>query len=64
MPNVNFELFYWNNKWVSSGSVKGSNNNQAIFKNVPKNALLLLKNTEGGTENRIFTYVKKSQLFW
>ena len=62
--NVKFELFYWDNEWRSLGFSVGDKDKTATFKNVPVNALLLLKNTEGGTENRIFTYVNGCQLFW
>lgn len=62
--NVNFELFYWKDKWVSLGIKKGNTDKTVLFKNVPKNALLLLKNTEGGSENRIFTYKENKQIFW
>ncbi len=64
VPNINFELFYWHNKWVSLGNTKGDKDKKAVFKNVSKNTLFLLKNTEGGTENRPFTYANGSQLFW
>lgn len=64
VPDVNFELFYWHNKWVPLGLSKGASDKTVTFKNIPSNALLLLKNTEGGTENRIFTYKNGMQLFW
>lgn len=58
-----YELFYWNDGWVSLG-VKTSRSNSVTFENVPGNALFLLKNTKGGTENRIFTYLDNKQHFW
>jgi hypothetical protein len=64
VENVKFELFYWNNEWQSLGFAIGDKNKTATFKNVPVNALFLLENTEGGTENRIFTYKNGTQLFW
>lgn len=59
-----YELFYWKNKWVSLGYAIGNKAKQAIFKNTPLNSLLLMKNTKGGTENRIFTYHNGRQFFW
>lgn len=63
--NEEYELFYWReDAWVSLGSNKAGKTNTVLFKQVPTNALLLLKNRKGGTENRIFTYQKGKQLFW
>ena len=42
----------------------GAEDKTVTFNNVPKNALLLIKDMEGGTENRIFTYDNNSQHFW
>lgn len=61
---VTYELFYWNDNWISLGFSKGQNKT-VTFSNVPQNSLLLVKSVEGGTENRIFTYSKDGkQLFW
>lgn len=64
VPDVDFELFYWKEGWVTLGIKKGSQDKTILFRNVPKNALLLLKNMEGGSENRIFTYRDGQQFFW
>ncbi len=64
VPDLSYELFYWQNKWVSLGQRKGAFDKTVTFKNVPQNALFLLKNIEGGVENRIFTYRNGVQLFW
>ena len=56
-----YELFYWDNQWISMGIKKAVVN--SIQFNVPKGALLLLKNTKGGTENRIFLY-QGNQIFY
>ena len=58
-----YELFYWDDKWVSLGIKTGELSNKLTF-NVPKNSLLLVKDLIGGTENRIFTYKNNKQIFW
>ncbi len=64
VSNVKYELYYWADKWISLGVKMGKEDKTVTFNNVPKNALLLLKDMEGGTENRIFTYEENKQLFW
>ncbi|MVT09540.1 galactose-binding domain-containing protein [Chitinophaga tropicalis] len=58
-----YELFYWNNKWVSLGKQLAANN-YLYFDNVPANALLWLRNLSGGIEERIFTYENDKQVWW
>lgn len=64
VPNEEYELFYWNNGWKSLGS-KSSKYLEIKFSDVPKNALLLLKNKSGGIEERIFSYdtLNRSQVW-
>jgi len=61
-----YELFYWEeNRWSSVGVNKaGSGVKYVTFENVPGNALLLLKNTSGGKQQRIFVYKEGRQIFW
>ena len=61
-----YELFYWgDDEWVSVGKQTGSRKTQElIYDNVPKNALLLLKNNTKGKEERIFTYEGEHQVWW
>ncbi|HEY6899262.1 MAG TPA: hypothetical protein VI233_01405, partial [Puia sp.] len=61
-----YELFYWNqNAWSSLGTSKaGYGVKYVTFGKVPVNALLLLKNTSGGKQQRIFVYQNKRQIFW
>jgi hypothetical protein len=60
-----YELFYWDNKWVSLGKQTGSNETYRLtYNNVPTNALLLLRNLTKGREERIFTYEKGEQVWW
>ncbi|HJT73593.1 MAG TPA: hypothetical protein VJ720_06230, partial [Chitinophaga sp.] len=58
-----YELFYWNNKWVSLGK-QIAVNTYLHFDNVPANALLWLRNLSGGIEERIFTYENDQQVWW
>lgn len=62
--NETFELFYWNDAWISLGTSRSENHNYVSFRNVPANALLLLKNTAGGVQQRIFTFRNNKQFFW
>ncbi len=59
-----YRLRYWNNEWISLGEKKAENKNRVVFNNVPKNALLLVENTSGGKEQRIFQYKNDHQIFW
>lgn len=60
--NEAYELFYWDFEWKSLGIRKGDIT--VKFIDVPRNSLLLLKDTKGGRENRIFSYNNGKQLFW
>jgi len=60
-----YELFYWDNKWISLGQQTGSNVTYRLtYRNVPTNALLLLRNLTKGIEERIFTYENGKQVWW
>jgi len=60
-----YELFYWDNKWVSLGQQTGCKQIQTLtYNNAPANALLLLKNLTKGVEERIFTYEDGKQVWW
>lgn len=58
-----YELFYWNNQWISLGTQTGKALTPLIYK-APTNALFWLRNTTKGNEERIFTYEHNQQLFW
>jgi hypothetical protein len=62
MQGEDYELFYWDNKWISLGRRVASN----YFLNyeVPQNVLLLLKNHTKGVEERIFTIENGKQVWW
>lgn len=61
----NYELFYWDNQWVSLGKQIGTQETQTLtYDNSPTNALFILRNLTKGREERIFTYEKGKQVWW
>ena len=58
-----YELFYWNRRWTSLGC-KQAEHNYITYDNVPSNALMMLRCTSGGKENRIFTWNRNHQNWW
>lgn len=58
-----YELFYWNKRWTSLGCKKAEHN-YITYDNVPSNALMMLRCTSGGKENRIFTWNRNHQNWW
>lgn len=62
--NNRYELFYWNNnKWSSLGQTI-ADSDSLIYENVPKGALLWLRNLTKGREERPFTYEDGKQIWW
>lgn len=60
-----YELFYWDNKWISLGRQTGSITTQSLtYPNAPTNALFVLRNLTKGSEERIFTYENSKQVWW
>lgn len=59
-----YELFYWDNNWVSLGKQYGDEKQYLEYKNAPSNALFLLRNRTKGKEERIFTYENGRQIWW
>ncbi len=59
-----YELFYWNQKWISLGKQKGTATQYLEYTNAPKNALFWLRNLTKGREERIFTYENGKQVWW
>ena len=58
-----YELFYCSqDKWKSLGK-QTSYADSLVYKNVPINVLLLLKNHDRGIQERIFTYQERSQVW-
>lgn len=58
-----YNLYYFNKKWISLGK-KEASDRFLQYDNVPKGAVLLLKNLTGGKEERIFTIKDSLQIFW
>lgn len=58
-----YELFYWNNEWISLGK-KLAEGNSISYNNVPKGALLWLRNHTSGKEERIFQMKRGKQIWW
>lgn len=58
-----YELFYWSNEWKSLGRVIAQKN-YLVYKNVPRNTILWLRNLSAGREERIFTYENGKQVWW
>lgn len=61
---MNYELYYWDDHWVSLGHGVYDNVSKLKFKNVPIGALLWLRNHTSGNEERIFLYENNSQEWW
>lgn len=59
-----YELFYWEkDHWMSLGQ-QVADQHKLTYTNIPKDALLLLKDLTKGIEERIFTYENGKQIWW
>lgn len=63
IPGNIYELFYWDDKWISLGKQKASEF-KLKYSNVPSGSLYWLKCLSEGNEERIFTYEKGKQIWW
>lgn len=63
IPGEEYELFYWENRWVSLGRKK-ADSFRLRYDSVPDNSLLWLHNRTKGVEERIFTYMNNEQIWW
>jgi len=63
-PNTFYELFYWDDKWISLGKKKSINNKFIQFKNVPTNTLFWLVQENSNKEERIFYYDGDGIKWW
>lgn len=63
LPGDTYELFIWNDGWVSMGTKTGMDF-QPLTYNVPLGGLYWLKDKSRGNEERIFTYEDGKQFFW
>lgn len=62
-PGKKYELKYWDKEWLSIGT-KVATNNFIVFDGAPENALFWLRSTEGGKEERAFTFEDNRQVWW
>ncbi|MDR2916522.1 MAG: hypothetical protein LBV74_17125 [Tannerella sp.] len=63
-PGMKYELLYFDKtKWASMG-IKTTTEYKIVYDNVPKNALLWLRNLTEGHEERIFVYENGKQIWW
>jgi len=62
-PGDTYELFYWDNRWISLGQ-QIANDYTLTYENVPENALLILQDRTRGKEERPFTYENGRQIWW
>lgn len=63
VTNNEYELFYWDNNWVSAGK-KIAKSDSLKYTNVPSGTIYWLKCLSGGKEERIFTYENDMQIWW
>ena len=62
-PGDKYELFYWDNEWLSLGT-KIATDYKIEYDNVPVGALLWLRDVTRGREERPFTYENHNQIWW
>ena len=58
-----YELLYWNDQWISLGK-QIAYGHELTYTNVPKGALLWLRDLTKGREERPFTYENGKQIWW
>jgi len=63
IPENEYELFYWDNGWHSSGR-KIADDYQLKYNNIPSSTIYWLKCHTEGKEERIFTYENGKQIWW
>lgn len=63
IKDLEYELYYWNNRWVSLGR-KTATDYHITYDHIPGNSLLYLKCTSEGNENRIFTWQGNGPKWW
>lgn len=63
-PGVEYELFYWNDKWIKVASKTAEEENPLHFDNVPSEALYWLVEKDSKKEERIFTITDGKVHWW
>ena len=61
-PGDVYELFYCDKDWKSAGKIEAAADS-LVFRDIPENALLFLRNHTRGKDERIFIYENGSQLW-
>ena len=61
-PDDVYELFYCDRDWKSAGKIKATADS-LVFRDIPVNTLLLLRNHTRGLDERIFIYENGTQLW-
>lgn len=61
-PGDVYELFYCDNDWKSIGTIK-TTTDSLVFRDVPRNVFMLLRNHTRGVAERIFVYEKGVQIW-
>ncbi|WP_304708779.1 hypothetical protein [uncultured Rikenella sp.] len=62
-PGCIYEMWYWDNDWVSLGEKKALGYS-VEWDNAPKGALYLIRNLTHGKEQRIFTWQNNQVVWW
>jgi len=63
-PGDTYELYYWDNRQFVSLGKKTASDTLLVYSNVPKGAMLWLRDLSGGKEERIFTWENNQQQWW
>lgn len=63
IPGNKYEVYYWDKGWKSIG-IQKAEKDYLIYNNIPKNALLYIKNLDAGVQERIFTIENGKQIWW
>lgn len=62
VPGDNYQLYYWNERWISIG-IQQASHNFIEFENVPSKTLYWLRNLDHGREEQPFLYENGKQVF-
>ncbi|MCK5224567.1 hypothetical protein KAR04_07335, partial [Candidatus Calescamantes bacterium] len=62
--DTEYELFYWEDEWVSFGKKTAGKEEAMVFDGLPAHGLYWLVEVEGDKEERPFTYKNDKQIFW
>ncbi len=63
LKNNLYFLYYWDGEWKSLGAQRATDH-YLIYDNIPKNALLWLRNATGGKEENVFILKNERQVFF